>query len=280
MPGAGVTGAAERFTTRDGTRLAFTRHGGAAGSARIVLVHPLAADREFWAPVAARLAERAAVVAIDCRGHGLSDKPAGPYTVELFARDLADLLDHLAWPSAAVAGTSMGGCVALAFAAASPRRLDALGLIDTTAWYGADAVPVWAERAERAIASGLAGMVAFQTDRWFGEAFRAAHPDAVERTVATFLRNDVAAYAESCRMLGACDLRASLSGISAPTAIIVGEEDYATPVAMAEALHRGIAGSSLAIIPGGRHLTPVEAPERVAAELARLLGPGAEARTR
>jgi 3-oxoadipate enol-lactonase len=86
-----------------------------------------------------------------------------------------------------------------------------------------------------------------------------------------FLRNDVKAYAETCRMLGAADKRGALAGFRMPTAVIVGEEDYATPVAMAEALHRGIAGSTQTILKGARHLTPLERPERIAAELERLL---------
>jgi len=56
-----------------------------------------------------------------------------------------------------------------------------------------------------------------------------------------------------------------------PTAIVVGDEDYATPVAMSETLHRGIKGSTFTILKGARHLTPLETPERVAAELQRLI---------
>jgi 3-oxoadipate enol-lactonase len=55
-----------------------------------------------------------------------------------------------------------------------------------------------------------------------------------------------------------------------PTAILVGEEDYATPVAMAEALHRSIQGSTLTVLPGARHLTPLEVPERIADALLAL----------
>jgi 3-oxoadipate enol-lactonase len=59
--------------------------------------------------------------------------------------------------------------------------------------------------------------------------------------------------------------------MSVPAAIVVGDEDYATPVAMAETLHRGIKGSTLTVIEGARHLTPIEAPQRITAELQRLL---------
>src|SRR5258708_6428015 len=136
--------------TRDGTRIEYRIHDRGPQSPRAVLIHSLAMDREFWAPVADLL--DTSVITYDCRGHGASDKPAGPYTVSLFAYDLADLMDHVGWPSALIAGASMGGCIALAFAAAYPKRTAALGLVDTTAWYGADASKAWAERAGKALA--------------------------------------------------------------------------------------------------------------------------------
>jgi pimeloyl-ACP methyl ester carboxylesterase len=73
----------------------------------------------------------------------------------------------------------------------------------------------------------------------------AARPDVVSASIATFLRNDPRAYAASCRMLGAADLRPVLAAIRAPTAVVVGEQDYATPVGMAEALHSNIKDSTL-----------------------------------
>jgi 3-oxoadipate enol-lactonase len=164
----------------------------------------------------------------------------------------------------------MGGCIALAFAAAYPARTAALGLIDTTAWYGAEAPQQWAGRAARAAEAGMSALVEFQTTRWFGDTFRAQHPEIVARSVDVFLRNDVGAYVETCKMLGAADLRPALAGMTMPTAILVGEEDYATPVAMAEAMHRAIAGSTLTILKGARHLTPLEAPDIIAEQLSAL----------
>jgi 3-oxoadipate enol-lactonase len=82
----------------------------------------------------------------------------------------------------------------------------------------------------------------------------------------------VPAYAETCRMLGAFDLRTALPGISCPTTVIVGEEDYASPVAMAQALKDGIANSRLVVIEKARHLTPLEVPDIIASELKKLLG--------
>ena len=253
---------------RDGTRLVYDIHGRDDGRPRLVLIHSLGMDRFFWERVIPTMAGDAAILTYDCRGHGASDKPKGPYRVEKFADDLAELMDQVGWPSAIVAGASMGGCITLAFAHRHRARAGALGLIDTTAWY--DAPDKWEERAATAETAGLAAMIDFQVTRWFTDGFRASHSDLVKRNVDRFLANDPAAYAETCRMLGACNLTAALPGITAPAAIVVGAEDYATPVAMAESLHRGIKGSTLTVLDNARHLTPLETPERVAAELRRL----------
>jgi 3-oxoadipate enol-lactonase len=267
----GVNAEQEHATTRDGTRLVYKLHAGGARRPRIALLHSLAMDRRFWAPVVQRLIPHADVLIYDARGHGESGKPAGPYTVELFADDLADLLDHVGWRSAAVAGASMGGGVALAFASRYGNRTDALGLIDTAAWYGADGARNWAERAARAQTAGLGDLVGFQKSRWFADDFQAQHPEVVNECVEIFLKNDLQAYAATCNMLGSCDLRAALPQLRMPTVVIVGEEDYAAPVAIAQSLHDGIAGSRLTIIKGARHLTPLECPDLVVENLVALL---------
>ncbi len=260
---------------KDGTRLHYkVWPGNAAASAgptpRIVLLHSLAMDHAFWIPVVEKLAGAAEVLAVDCRGHGLSDKPPGPYTVELFADDLAAVMDDAGWPKALIAGCSMGGCVALAFAHAYPERVAALGLIDTTAYYGDDAPTAWEERAQKAAEGGMEKLIGFQKSRWFSDAFREAHPEVLEAAINVFLANDIPAYGETCRMLGACDLRAAMPKFNIPTRIIVGEEDYAAPVAMAEAMRDAIEGATLLVIDKARHLTPLEVPELIAGELMEL----------
>jgi 3-oxoadipate enol-lactonase len=73
-------------------------------------------------------------------------------------------------------------------------------------------------------------------------------------------------------MLGTEDLRALLPQIKVPVAVVVGREDYATPVSMAEALHAAIPQSTLTVIGHGRHITPVECPHEIARELKKLIG--------
>lgn len=257
--------------TRDGVEIVYDIHGDKSAPKRIALIHSLAMERGFWDGVVQALSGKAALLALDCRGHGQSGKPKGPYTVEQMADDLADVMTHAGWQKAAVAGCSMGGCVALAFAIRHPDRTTGLGLIDTTAWYGEDAPKAWGERADAAVQKGLASLADFQLTRWFSDGYRTSGSPVVKRALDVFLANEVQAYADTCRMLGAADLRTKLGGITVPTRIVVGEEDYATPVKMSEALKAGIKGSTMLVLDKARHLTPLEVPQRIAAELEKIV---------
>jgi 3-oxoadipate enol-lactonase len=256
--------------TSDGVPVTYRVDRASASAPVVALVHSLGMDHNFWRPVAERLAQHATVVAIDARGHGRSGAGAAPYTTERMAQDLLEVLDQLQVPRAVVGGASMGGCVALQFAASYPARTAGLALIDTTAWYGPSAAKDWEERAMKAVSQGLPSMVDFQKTRWFSDDFRAREPQVVQSCIDVFLANDVQAYVATCRMLGAFDGRPLLPDIRVPAWVVVGEEDYAAPVAMSQAMHEGVAGSRLEVIEGARHLTPLEVPDRIAAGLARL----------
>jgi 3-oxoadipate enol-lactonase len=247
--------------------LAHDRHG---TGQRVVLIHSLALDASVWSRVVPLL--DAEVVTYDCRGHGRSgDGGTTEFTTTLFADDLAGLLDELGWDSATVVGASMGGCVAQDFAIHHPHRTDGLGLVDTTAWYGPDARQAWAARANTAVEKGLPELIPFQLTRWFGADFLAREQELADQLTTIFVANDLDSYVATCHMLGAADLRAGLATVHKPAAVVVGEHDPATPVAMAEELVELLDGAPLTVIGGGRHLTPLEAPERVASVITELL---------
>src|SRR3970040_1132278 len=103
-----------RVTLRDGAALQYTLYGeGGPRQHKIALVHSLAMGEFVWDAVVERLVERAVILTYDCRGHGASTKTPGPYRLETFANDLEDLMHHVGWDSAHVAGASLGGSVAL-----------------------------------------------------------------------------------------------------------------------------------------------------------------------
>jgi 3-oxoadipate enol-lactonase len=260
------------FTLSDGATLGYTLRAAPTPDApKLLLIHSLALDRSIWDGVAERLERDADILCCDCRGHGSSDRRPRPYTADLFARDLAGLLDHVGWPQATLGGCSMGGCVALAFGGLFPQRTSALGLIDTTAWYGPKAAANFKERAEAARARGMAALFDFQASRWFSDEFRAQHPEILQRTLDVFVAADVECYAATCQLLGEVDTRAHLPNFRMPVAIVVGDEDYATPVDMARELHAAIPQSTLTILPKARHLTPIEFPDQIASQLRALI---------
>jgi 3-oxoadipate enol-lactonase len=260
------------FNTSDVCPISYTLHPSSPPNApRLALIHSLALDRSIWDGVVARLSNKAEILTLDCRGHGQSGKPRGSFTTELFARDLSELFDHLGWTSATVAGCSMGGCVAQTFAGVYPSRVNGLGLFDTTAWYGPEGPKQWRERAENARTRGLTSLAEFQMSRWFSDGFRKERPEIVDSMVKVFLANDLECYASTCVMLGDADLRHYLPSLQMPVTIVVGEEDYATPVAASQKLHEAIKQSTMTILPGGRHLTPVQCPDQIASHLADLV---------
>ena len=257
----------------DGASIAYTLHAAEEPVARprIALIHSLALDRSFWDGVVPLLTPHADVLTYDCRGHGQSARVKMTYTPELFAGDLASLLDHVSWPRAVIAGCSMGGCVAQAFAGTYPDRAQALAVMDSTAWYGPSAPKDWRERAATAAAKGLSALIGFQATRWVSDTFREQHPDAIRKHMDVFLANDVDCYRATCEMLGNADLRHYQAAMRLPVSVIVGEEDYATPVAMSEQIHRALPNSTLSILPGVRHLTPIECPDLIAGKILALL---------
>ncbi|HSZ40150.1 MAG TPA: alpha/beta fold hydrolase [Trebonia sp.] len=255
-------------------RIAYRR----AGAGRpLVLLHPLALSGEVWGTYGALLAQSFDVIAPDARGHGHSGWDGEPFGVDDLADDVAALLDGLGLETALVGGMSMGGSTAVSFAGRHPSRTERLLLADTTAWYGADAPATWEARAQGVVAKPRQAQVAFQADRWFTAGFRERDADEVNRVVEIFLRTDSRAHAEACRALGTMDSRRLLPAITAPTLVVTGEEDYATPPAMGKAIADGVPAGSALVLPALRHMSLVEDPglagltaEFLAAEGARL----------
>jgi 3-oxoadipate enol-lactonase len=270
-----VTSTSGIASAADGASIAYTLHveGSSSSKARprVALIHSLALDRSFWDGVVPLLTPHADVLTYDCRGHGKSAKVKITYTPELFAGDLASLLDQVKWPRTVVAGCSMGGCVAQAFAGVYPERTQALTVIDSTAWYGPTAPKDWRERAATASAKGLAALSAFQATRWVSDTFREAHADVVRKHMDVFLANDVDCYRTTCEMLGDADLRHYQPSLRVPLSVVVGEEDYATPVAMSEQIQRAVPHATLSVLSNVRHLTPIECPTVIADKILELV---------
>ncbi|MFF8022092.1 alpha/beta fold hydrolase [Streptomyces sp. NPDC007896] len=235
----------------------------------VLLLHPLALAGEFWRPLMRAFSSSFRVVAPDARGHGGSTWDGTDFSVEDMAADAAALLEHLGAP-AAVVGLSMGGCAATALAVRRPDLVTRLVLADTTADYGPGKEAAWEGRAVNAVETPREQQLKFQHDRWFSPTFLQSEPAEVDRVSAIFVGTDSTAHAAACRALGRYDDSGRLGDITAPTLVLVGDEDYATPPPMAQALHRGIRDSQLVVLDRTRHMSLIQNREIWPTVLAHL----------
>jgi len=265
-------------TTEDGVRLHFEMEGPAAAPA-ILFVHSLGADGRLWASQARALAGRFRVITYDARGHGRSDAPEGPYTLERLGRDALAVLDAAGAASASICGISIGGAVAQWLGANAPERVERLVLANTAAVFGSP--DIWRQRAMAAEADGMSVLLSSTLERWFTSEWRSRFPDALEQIAATFLATSVTGYVGSCEALAEIDLRAALPGIAAPTLVVAGAFDAATPPQAGRALAEAIPAADFVLL-NAAHMAPVELPEvflaRVEAFLASPRSAGASPR--
>jgi 3-oxoadipate enol-lactonase len=232
--------------------------GGTTGDP-VLLLHPLASSGEIWRPVGKWIGRGGRTVwALDARGHGDSAWDGRPFTVEDMADDAAAVLDALGSGPVGVVGMSMGGCTALALALRRPDLVTRLVLADTTASYGPDRVAQWEQRAVQAETSPREALLDFQQTRWFSDPFRATEPAECDRVAGVFVGTSAAVHGAACRALGAFDVTERLPEITAEALVLVGDEDYATPPVMAEALAGQLPKSDLRVLPGTRHLSMIE----------------------
>jgi pimeloyl-ACP methyl ester carboxylesterase len=129
----------------------------------------------------------------------------------------------------------------------------------------------WQDRAALVRREGTAAILPATLERWFTRGFRAESPHAVDAVADVFAAIDREGYAAACEAIGRMDLRPILRDIAAPTRIIAGAEDPATPPAMAEALRGGIRNADLVMLSPAAHLLAVEHAPRVVAELREMV---------
>lgn len=240
--------------------------------APVTLLHGVGSSLEVWDGVA-RALSGCAVLRMDLRGHGNSDKPPGPYQLDDFVRDLAGIYDRLGVERSHLAGFSLGGIIAQAFALAHPEKVDRLILISAAAGRTPAEQARARERSRAVTTVGAKQHARNSAGRWFTEAFRQSHPDIVAQHFRRFTANDPAAYSAAYQVLAESDLARQLTGIRQPTLIITGEHDIGSTPRMAELMHRQIAQSELHILPGLKHALLLEAPAQIAALIQQFITP-------
>ena len=207
---------------------------GPAAAPPLILIHELGGSLASWDRAMAYLGHRR-TLRWDWRGAGLSEKIRGELWVGTLCDDLAALMDAAGLASPAdVAGTALGGGVALAFAARYPERVRRL-VASSPAVGGADGISeMLRARADEVEANGVASQVDISLDRSYRPKYR-TDPSAFAEYRARWIANDPGSYASHNRMLAAMDEWPNLGKIACPTLILGGADDALLPPAdMAE----------------------------------------------
>jgi len=241
---------------------------GPEGAPTLVLSNSLGSDLSMWDPQMAVLERRYRIVRYDARGHGRSSVTAGPHTVQQLANDVLRMLDELQLARVHFCGLSVGGLVGMWLAARVPERVDRLALCNTAARIGT--VESWHARMEAARTEGLPGIAEAVLERWFTPGFRRREPAAVARARAMLEATPLEGYLGCCAAIRDADAGGELAAISAPTLVIAGSQDAATPPAQGRALAEAIAGARYVEL-AAAHLSNIEEADAFTAALTDFL---------
>lgn len=245
----------------DGTPIAYEVTG-RADAPPLLLIQGLGTDRRGWVLQQSYLSRSFRCIAFDNRGTGRSGKPAGPYDLEVMARDAVAVLDAVGVGRAHVMGASMGGVIAQILAVRHPERVASLVLACTACHHHAwrrELLATWARTAQE---RGM-GVLAARALRWLvGPRLRRRFFLPAQLVGSILLRVPPHAFvAQVDAILDMSDeMRWELANVAVPTLVVVGSQDILTPLGDAEELVERIPGAELAVLHGAAHGLMVEQP--------------------
>ena len=228
----------------------------------VVLLHGLADDHTLWRYVAGTL-PGVETLAMDLPGHGRSGPLPPDATLADSARAVLATLDAAGIDRVVVGGLSMGGGIAQQLVLDAPERVEALILVSTSPVFPNATRERFLTRADQAERDGMAAVAAASVARWFTPGWMDAHPDEVERTIATVLRMDPRAFGRASRANAVRDVLDRLPSIRQPVLFVAGLEDPADARRAAVQYAASLPDVTIHLLPGVSHLIPVEAPDRL-----------------
>ena len=229
------------------------------GKVTVILGSSLGTDRNMWNEQLQLLPVDWNVVGFDLRGHGMSPLSPRTPTIEDFADDVIGIADELRVDRFAFCGLSIGGAIGQSLAGRYPERVSSLVLASTGLTILSRQGLI--DRSVKVLAEGTGWVADVSSTRWFTADFRREHPEIVDAKMQHLRRMEPRAYSDACLALSEFDGHASASNIVAPTLVLAGDEDVATPAAGGAELAGAITGAELRILPDSSHLCNVEQPQ-------------------
>ena len=242
---------------------------GTGDGAPLVFINALGTDLRIWDGVVSHLTSYHPVLRFDKRGHGLSDCPPAPYSIRSFSADLLDMLNQLEISQAIVVGISVGGMIAMDFAACWPERVLSMILCDTAPVIGT--ANSWNDRIDGVRKNGMESMAPAILARWFAPTFKNKSPAAYQGYYNMLTRMPVEGYIGTCEAIRDANLTEAARTVEAPTLILCGAEDVSTPPGLVQGLTELISNAEYHEIPGAGHSICIEQPDAVAEQIKRFL---------
>lgn len=242
-----------------------THHVTEGGGPWLVLIHGVGLDLHMWSRQAAALGEIRRVLRYDLIGHGETPPAGEPLTLGDFVSQLYQLLKRLGVERADFAGFSLGAMVAQAFALEHPAMLGKLVLVNGVYARSDEARAAVLARLRQVETVGIESTVEASLSRWFTEGFRSNHPGEIEKIEKRLRANAPEGFLPAYRLFADADaeLAGRLAAIRAPTLVVTGEHDSGSTPEMARRMREDIPGAVLRVIPGMRHMLPVEAADEL-----------------
>jgi len=225
----------------------------------LLLIHGLGSSTRDWEEQIPAFSQRYQVIAIDLRGHGKTDKPKGPYSMQLFAEDIAELLKKLGIKSTHVLGISLGGGIAFQFAVDYPDLVKSLIIVNAFIEIPMDSFKMKLEAFKRTFIVKLVGMKKMGkvlAPRLF---IKPEQEELRKKLIKRWADNDKKAYLSAMRALMGWSVRDKLNKIDFPTLIIGSDEDY-VPSSIKREYTKLIPKAKFIEIEDARHAVPIEKP--------------------
>jgi pimeloyl-ACP methyl ester carboxylesterase len=270
------------FADVNGTRLFYQVSG---SGEPVVLIPGLGTTHAFFNGALPILSQRNQVIGLDLRGVGQSAKPKQTYSMELWADDIAALLDHLKIGRAHILGSSLGGCVALAFADRYAAKTASLVLAATFSEIDRMLELNYRVRIALIEKVGMTQLLAdFAVTALFGRTFYETEKGraVAANTLMMIQQNEKDMYIEHLRAVlrfGRCEpgqekeekYTAKLKNMQFPALVMVGEEDVLTVAKFSRIMAAALPRAELVVQPACGHVTLVEQPEESARMIVEFL---------
>ncbi|MFX1574349.1 MAG: alpha/beta fold hydrolase [Promethearchaeota archaeon] len=226
----------------------------------LLLIHGLGSSTRDWEEQVPAFSQKYQVITIDLRGHGKTDKPKGPYSIPMFAQDIAELMRSLNINQVNVIGISLGGSIAFQFAIDYPKMVKNLIIVNTGVEFKLDSFKARFNFFMRKFIVSLVGM------KKMGEVLaprlfiKPEQEDLRRMLIERWAENDKKAYLSALKSFKGWTVKDRIHTISCPTLVISSDGDY-TSVSVKEEYTALIPNGKVKVIDDARHAVTMEKPK-------------------